>query len=334
MTIWDDLLGHDLVVEQLKRAAGRQRLSHSYLFLGPGGIGKKLLARKLAQSLLCQNSADEELEACGICPNCKRMQAGTHPDFYQIGCPEGKKSIPIELFVGSDEQRGRQGLCYEFSIRPMSSDRKIAIIDDAHLMQNEAANSLLKTLEEPPPKSLMILITDREEGLLPTIRSRCQTVRFRELPDEVLQSLIVTNEYVATAEEAQKLVALSDGSLETAFELSQGRLNDLSKLISTSFSTSGINPLKLVPQILEWIEASGESNEQRRSAFWTLKFLAEQFRQEARASNTDASVIDRTGNRLLRLRDAEQQLHEMMPIPLWLEGLVYDLALSTREAQT
>ncbi|PWG73977.1 AAA family ATPase, partial [Enterococcus hirae] len=84
---------------------------------------------------------------------------------------EGKKSIPIELFVGSDDHRGREGLCYELSLKPMASDRKIAVIDDVHLMQSESANSLLKTLEEPPPKSLIVLITDRDEAILPTIRS-------------------------------------------------------------------------------------------------------------------------------------------------------------------
>ena len=121
MTIWEELQGQDLVIEQLSRAADRRRLSHAYLFLGPAGVGKKLFARKLAQSLLCQETADHDLNACQSCANCKRMQAGTHPDYYEIGCPEGKKSIPIELFVGTEEHRGRQGLCYEFSLRPMAS---------------------------------------------------------------------------------------------------------------------------------------------------------------------------------------------------------------------
>jgi DNA polymerase III subunit delta' len=331
MTIWDTLQGHDIVLEQLKRAASRRRLSHAYLFLGPGGIGKKLFARNLAQSLFCEETLDEELDACGVCANCKRMQAGTHPDYYQIGCPEGKKSIPIELFVGDEEHRGRQGLCYELSLRPMSSDRKIAIINDAHLMQSEAANSLLKTLEEPPAKSLIILITDREEGLLPTIRSRCQTIHFRALPIEILQNLILSNEYVQTDDEAERLAKLSDGNLEVAFELSQGRLRELSEVIRNSFSSGNINPLKLVPQILEWVEGSGESSEQRRAAFWTVKFLAEEFRQQARHFNSNPMTIDQIEIRLRRLRDAEQQLHETMPIPLWLEGLIYDLASGMRD---
>jgi DNA polymerase-3 subunit delta' len=331
MTIWNTLQGHDVVLEQLKKAASRRRLSHAYLFLGPGGVGKKLFAQNLAQSLLCEKTSDEGLEACGICANCKRMQAGTHPDYYQVDCPEGKKSIPIELFVGDEEHRGRQGLCYELSLRPMSSDRKIAIINDAHLMQSEAANSLLKTLEEPPAKSLIILITDREEGLLPTIRSRCQTVHFRALPLEILQSLILSNEYVDSNEDAERLAKLSDGNLEVAFELSQGRLRELSEVIRNSFSKGNINPLKLVPQILEWIEGSGESSEQRRAAFWTVKFMAEQFLHQARHSSSNSAIIDEIQIRLRRLRDAEQQLHEMMPIPLWLEGLIYDLASGMRE---
>ena len=330
MSHWNDVKGHDLTIEQIKRAHQRGRLSHAYLFVGPSGVGKRLIAQKLAQALFCESEDSETLEACGTCPNCKRFQAGTHPDYYEIGCPEGKKSIPIELFVGSDDHRGREGLCYELSLKPMASDRKIALIDDCHLMQSEAANSLLKTLEEPPPNSLIILITDREEAILPTIRSRCQLLRFQSLSVEDMVSLILSLGYVSERSEAEALAGLSEGSLENARELSQGRLKELTGIIGQSFGQDRINPLKTIPTILDWIEDAGESSEQRKAAFWLLKVLAENLRTRLRDQSGNASMVDNFQVRLSRVREAEQQLHEMMPIPLWVEGLVHDLSQISR----
>lgn len=334
MSHWDTLLGHNLVIEQVTRAYERGRLSHSYLFVGPAGVGKRLFAQKLAQALLCESEDVERLNACGVCPNCKRFIAHTHPDYYEIGCPEGKKSIPIELFVGSDDHRGREGLCYEMSLKPMASNRKIAVIDDCHLMQSEAANSLLKTLEEPPPNSLIILITDREDAILPTIRSRCQMVRFQALTHDDMVTLITSLGYVEEASLAGDLALLAEGSLENARELSQGRLKELNGIVNQSFEQDRINPLKAVTSLQDWIEAAGDSPDQRRAAQWLLKVIAENLRKRVRTQHSSPCQVDSYQDRLNRLRDAEQQLQEMMPIPLWLEGLVHDLSRMTRQAAT
>ncbi|HUG91942.1 MAG TPA: hypothetical protein VML55_13975, partial [Planctomycetaceae bacterium] len=96
-----------------RRALSRGRFSHAYLFAGPEGAGKRLFARTLAQCLFCQaDQRAQALEACGTCSACRQMQAGTHPDYLAVGCPDGKSALPIELFVGPPERRGREGLCH------------------------------------------------------------------------------------------------------------------------------------------------------------------------------------------------------------------------------
>lgn len=324
MSIWESFLGHDVVRSQMQRAVDRGRLSHAYLFAGPAGVGKKTFARRLAQSLLCEQDSGDQLDACGVCPNCKRFQAGTHPDYYEIACPEGKKSIPVEMFIGDDDHRGRQGLCYELSLRSMASDRKVAVIDDAHLMQSEASNSLLKTLEEPPSNALIVIVTDREEALLPTIRSRCQAVRFQRLTDEQLSQLIQSNALATSSEQVEQLVRWAEGSLEVARNLTE--LTELNHFLDSHFSNSNLNPLKLAPQLQEWIEAAGESSQQRQAAMWVLRYLGEEMRARVREASQSAEVVDLSHDILKRLREAENQLNEMMPIPLWVEGLVYDLS--------
>ncbi|MEZ6064931.1 MAG: ATP-binding protein [Planctomycetaceae bacterium] len=148
---WDDIRGHDTQLAMFRRAIARGRVAHAYLFLGPPGVGKRLIAHRIAQCLFCQTHADSELRACGICSACKQVKSGTHSDLMSIGLPPGKRELPISLLLGEPDRRGREGLLHDLSLRPMSADRRIAIIDDADRMNDESANALLKTLEEPPP---------------------------------------------------------------------------------------------------------------------------------------------------------------------------------------
>lgn len=334
MTLWEHFRGHEPVRLQFQRALQRGRLAHGFLFAGPPGVGKRTFARNLAQSLLCERTTDEQLNACLTCPNCKRFSAGTHPDYYEIACPEGKKSIPIELFVGDEDHRGRQGLCYELSLKPMSSSRKIAIIDDAHLMQAEAANSLLKTLEEPPASSLIVLITDLEESILPTIRSRTQMVRFSRLSDADLGDLVRDLGLAGTPEDIHSLVVLSDGSLAVAQEMTDAGSVALDQLMRSEYPQLRRSSLKLRSDLFDLIDSSGDGSEQRRAAMRVLRYLGNFFRERLRESSGDAGLVDFQSEQLSRLREAEQQLHEMMPLNLWCEGLIDDLAgYHRREAQ-
>lgn len=326
MSIWDRFRGHETVRRQFQRALQRGRLAHAFLLAGPPGVGKRTFARHLAQSLLCERIEDGELDACQTCANCKRFGAGTHPDFYEIACPEGKKSIPIELFVGDEDHRGRAGLCYELSLKPMSSARKIAIIDDAHLTQQEAANSLLKTLEEPPESSLIVLVTDREEAILPTIRSRVQMVRFSRLSDSDLNELVQQFGLAGTPEECERLVALANGSLAVAQEMTEAGAVALDGILKGFYSQSELSSLELRTALPDWIESAGDTSQQRHAAIKVLRYLGDYYRGQLRDASEDAAQVDLRTRQLERLREAEQQLHEMMPLNLWCEGLIDDLA--------
>src|SRR3989304_3301349 len=203
--MWHGIIGHDEIVEKFRLALKRGRLASSFLFAGPSGIGKRSFTIKLAQGLLCQNHSEEELDPCEKCPSCVQVIAGTHPDFYLISKPDDKSFIPLELLIGDKEHRRREGLCHYIALKPYMGGRKIAVIDDADYLNAEGANALLKTLEEPPPRSVLILIGTSPAKQLPTIRSRCQLVRFQALPVEVVAELLESKGLAADASEARRL---------------------------------------------------------------------------------------------------------------------------------
>ncbi|MBC20149.1 MAG: DNA polymerase III subunit delta' [Planctomycetaceae bacterium] len=210
-----ELLGHEPVVDGFRRALARGRLASSYLFVGPEGVGKRTFALKLARNLLCERSNPADLAPCGECPSCQQVIAGTHPDIEIISLPEDKREIPVRLLIG-DAARGRrnkEGFCFNLSRKPSRGGRKIGIIDDADRLNEEGANCLLKTLEEPPPRSLLILLSNNASSQLPTIRSRCQCMRFQSLPETHLRELIALTAEVENPERAEMLVGMEGVTL-------------------------------------------------------------------------------------------------------------------------
>ena len=237
---WQGLLGQDQVVAGFRRALTRGRLATSYLFVGPEGVGKRAFALKLAQTLLCERSDPVEMSPCGDCPPCQQVLALTHPDIEIVSLPEDKKDIPIRLLIG-DAQKGRrnkEGFCYNLSRKPSRGGRKIGIIDDADRLNEEGANCLLKTLEEPPPRSLLILLSNNASSQLPTIRSRCQSMRFQPLSQTHLRELIAKTDEIENPARAESLAGLEGAGLaesllwaEDAFwEFRCELLNTLSQL--------------------------------------------------------------------------------------------------------
>lgn len=277
---WNDLRGHRDQIEMLRRSIARGRLAHAYLFAGPAGIGKARFARILAQCLFCDRHADEELQACGECSACRQMQAGSHPDFFAIGCPEGKREIPIGLICGSDEQRGREGLIHDLSLSPMAGSRRIAVIDDAILMNEASQNAFLKTLEEPPPDSLIILIIDNPDAALPTIRSRCQLLRFSVLSTEDIADLLIENQLTGDETEAAAVAAMSEGSLQTASQLLNPVLRDLRERLYAFLADSDMKPLDATKAMADGLDEIGsDTSEHRRGAGWLIRFTQEFYRQ-------------------------------------------------------
>lgn len=171
---WSELKEQPRVSELLAASLRNDRLAHAYLFVGPRGTGKMRVALHLAQSLLCRERPND---ACERCVNCRRIAGGNHPDVVVIQ-PDGA-SIKIDQI---------RALQKEMAMRSLESVHKVYVIEHVDKMTVQAANSLLKFLEEPPSGVVAVLLTENSHVLLPTILSRCQVISFTPLPAELLAS--------------------------------------------------------------------------------------------------------------------------------------------------
>jgi DNA polymerase III subunit delta' len=220
------ITGHRPLLELLSRAIARGTLPQSLLFAGPEGVGKRLTAIALAQALNCERpvplgdiradmgaaagtSPDDmvaaENDACGACASCTRIARGVHADVLVVE-PGDTGAIRIEQIRDVVDRAG---------YRPFEGRRRVVAIDAADALGLPAQDAILKTLEEPPPASVFVLITDRPDVLLPTVRSRCQRLRFGPLsPSEVAAVLI--REAGMSPAEAHAAAAASGGSIGRA----------------------------------------------------------------------------------------------------------------------
>jgi DNA polymerase-3 subunit delta' len=200
------IIGHQSQLAGLRRALSCDRLHHAYLFEGAEGVGKKTIALGLAKAIHCAVATGDY---CGICADCARIQDGNHPDVRVIELLPGKKEIGIQQVRELEK---------ELSFRSFSGKRRIVVLDPATLMNLSAQNALLKTLEEPPQNSLLILIAPTRGGLLPTVRSRCLRVAFGPLPRSLVAGFLITKQGLQV-EEAEFLAAITMGSLGAAVRI-------------------------------------------------------------------------------------------------------------------
>jgi len=343
---WEQLKGHDEQRELFRRSLQRGRMSHAYVLAGPEGIGKRLFARLLAQSVFCRKHELEELNVCGDCRACRGFQVNSWPDYIEVNVPTGKNVIPISAIVGEDSKRGREGLCYELSMSPQASDRRVAVINDAAQMTSESANALLKTLEEPPAHSLIILVCDTPDTLLPTIRSRCQIVRFFPLPSPAVQEILLSQQMVETEEEAQSIASLCEGSLETARQLLNPDLRKLKQTVARHLQQmEAMKPMEVAGSVIAGIEEMSSSTaEQRQNAQWLLRFVTDAIRDRL-LSLTKGDLSDpltqrlgaRNGVDLLaplleRTIAASRQIDGSSPVKLVTEAMFDDIAKTFRTA--
>ena len=260
---WSEILNHRSALERFQKSVANNRLASTYLFVGKDGVGKHLFALKLAQALLCENSP-EPLTPCGSCPSCAQVNAQTHPDLILVSKPADKAFIPLELFIGKPEHRRQTGLCHEIGLKPFRGGRKIAIINDADFLNVEGANSLLKTLEEPPANSLLILIGSSEQKQISTIVSRSQTVRFGDLTEEEVTSILGSMIDLETTTPLPHLAAASGGSVARAVELA----NDETFQFRQSFlsAMASIDPGKdaFAGEVLGFVDAAGKDTAKKR----------------------------------------------------------------------
>lgn len=193
-----ELAGQRRAKSLLEKSLSSGRIAHAYLFRGPEGVGKTLFAAAMAKALNCRLSGPAG--ACGKCPSCRKYDSGNHPD-YKVEKPE-KGVIKIE--------RVRQ-LNKSLSYPPYESQWRVVVMEDIHTMRPEAANSLLKTLEEPPEGNVLILTAETSKSLLPTISSRCQIIPFFPLGLEDT-AVILRIQHNFDAEQAALLARLAEGS--------------------------------------------------------------------------------------------------------------------------
>jgi DNA polymerase-3 subunit delta' len=198
---FSQIVGHSKQLETLRLALVHGRLHHAYLFVGAAGLGKKTIGLSLAKAIHCSVASGD---FCGECADCARIQDGNHPDVRLIEPLAGKKEISIQQIREMEK---------ELNLRSFSGNKKIVILDPATLMNLSAQNALLKTLEEPPNDSLLILIAASVGELLPTLRSRCLRVSFAPLARDQVAAFLVSEKKVPV-EEAKLLAAMSKGSLE------------------------------------------------------------------------------------------------------------------------
>lgn len=184
------LIGHQKIVFFLASSIKKNRLAHAYLFLGPDQVGKKTLALSLAKALECDDPefGRDKFSACGRCKNCLQIEKMQHPDVFFVEPaertdPDNPQSPVKSQEIKIDQARRAQ---HHLSLSPFYAKYKIVIIDGANHLNQEAANCFLKTLEEPTPKSLIILIGSGSQLILPTLISRCQLIKFLPIKKEMI----------------------------------------------------------------------------------------------------------------------------------------------------
>ena len=283
--------GHAGVWDRFRKSYLNRRLASTYLFVGPSGIGKRTVAIRLAQTLLCEKLS-ESFQACDACPSCKLLAAGNHPDLITVSKPQSKNFIPLELLIGDREHRRRAGLCHDISLTPYYGRRKVAIIDDADHLNIEGANCLLKTLEEPPDKSLLILIGSSEHRQLPTILSRSQIIRFRALSDQQLSDLL-QNQPLSGDVEHQDLLDASAGSIELAKRLDDKELFEFRELLFSQLGSGDPADNGFAKTLCDFIDSRNKDASARREEFALLADMATTFFASAMRSTIGSTASGR-----------------------------------------
>lgn len=322
---WTSLLGHDYAIERFRRAVEKNRLASTYLLVGPSGIGKRKFATMLAQSLLCETNPESKLDPCGQCPSCQQVVAGTHPDVITVKKPDDKNFVPVELLIGSREKRMREGLCYEVSRKPFRGGRKVAIIDDADFFNQEGANALLKTLEEPPPRSLLLLIGTSERRQLATIRSRSQLIRFQPLAVDQVATILREQNLVEDVSKIDLLSKLSNGSIDRALTLDNVESLDYRNQLYEQLRSNDPTRDNFAKTTEEFVDAAGKEAAIRRDRIRRICEMAIDFYRETMIEMADEKQSDAYAACIHRCLEAQQHATANMSpanlIETWLSDL-------------
>ncbi|MBI3311936.1 MAG: DNA polymerase III subunit delta', partial [Candidatus Omnitrophica bacterium] len=203
---WSEIRGQQLAVTMLQTDLAKQRVAAAYLFTGPEGVGKRLVASELAKALNCERFPEGPCDRCG---SCQRITRQAHPDFHLLSPKGASETVRI------DDVRQVVG---RVALRPFMARMQVVIVDGADRLTEEAANSFLKVLEEPPGQARFILLTAQPAACLPTIVSRCRVIRFQRLAAPLIEERLI-HAHQCDPKVAQSVSRLAQGSLSTAIKL-------------------------------------------------------------------------------------------------------------------
>jgi len=236
---YSQLFGQEKAKLLISKALAANRLPHGYIFKGPEGVGKRLYGRGLAAALNCRDT--KRIGACGICSSCKKYRSMNHPDFMEIRPQKGVIKI--------DQIRQ---LIKDISFPPYESEMRIVILEDIHTMRREAANSLLKTLEEPPPGNVLILTAESSQEILATLTSRCQVIPF--VPLNLSETCTILKQHGIDQDSAMLLARLSEGSPGRALLYQQLEMVEVFEEVILFVSDPGKDPDGNVGHLLKLAE--------------------------------------------------------------------------------
>lgn len=257
---FSEIIGHQQAIEGLRGALRRGTLHHAYLFSGPEGVGKGMTARLLAQAANCLRATEPNLpsdDACGGCLPCQKIQRNVHPDVQllseertmaQAGRwePKGGRAPSKDIVV----DQIRDLVDHRLSLKRFEGRRRFVILDPADAMNPQAQNALLKTLEEPPPETTLVLVAAQADSLLPTIRSRCLRLAFAPLPQDLIEERL--RAAGREPQEARLAAALSGGSLGKALSLDAASLAERRRAVEEAARLGPDNAGEWIAFAREW----------------------------------------------------------------------------------
>jgi len=260
------VLGQDHARQELQVSFAHNRLNHSYLIEGQAGTGRLTLARALAARFLCTQPINGESDACGVCKHCLLLKAGNHPDYLEL--PREVRELRIRRFVqreGGTEEVNHPPVLEFMRLKPMMEHGRVCVIPEAERMNQEAANAFLKTLEEPPAGSLIILTCAARDRVLGTIVSRCRRVGLSPLSEQIIAQALAREG--CPADEAAELAALCEGSLGVARELREGQAREDWRWLGQALDeATPARAVKLGEEMIERVKAGKDGEAKRREA--------------------------------------------------------------------
>ena len=321
------LLGHEKPKALLREAVAKNKMAHAYLFRGPDGVGKKRAALTLAAYVNCKSPVEND--GCGHCASCRKSFSGNHPDLILVE-PDG-----AAIKIGQIRE-----LKHQLTFPPLEANVRVVILEDIHTMRREAANSLLKTLEEPAPDNLLILTADLAGDILPTILSRCQLIPFGPLDPENMVKVLMQEDEIEESL-ARTLATVTEGSLGRAKLLWQEDLLSLRQEVVEELLLGQHDQAETIGHVLRLSEKAAALKENTGEFLTLLRLwlrdlvLITAGAQESSVANKDLSFLipealnrwnlTQLNKRLRRIDRAEKQLLRNCSRTLVLETLFFDL---------